>query len=386
MNKIQRVIAINEKIDEFLSAMIHLLCARCWRDNYTNGVSNHTHNSGNIRKMFLGKPDIPINLFIKWVNDIEHGLFHGLSVCFMIFLHRPELFTSVHKIVENYEKDPIEEEILIGSALLHDFYRAIYDIDKDHDRLLETIFPYLRKSTYSHANPPNIFDNLVVGDRLELHRFPDHKDWLIKNKDFSNYLEAGNWELLEIYFSIVRPALVEIYLNRNDRWIRHGIDIPTKSLRHSKVYPAEYQIRDVRQEDPDIYWSVETFKSPFDGCMTHGAVEDKSGKRNDYGRLYGLLPLMKYKKLTSNHLSLCGITPDSKNNHFGKDHFCSGSKILIKDWVYLYHDFNGFTEELNDSFSYLITNSTKIVSHKVAKNWLLVSEKIIDILMGLRVV
>lgn len=384
--KIQNILNVNEKLEEFLGALLHLLCGRCWRDIYAGGVSKNTHNSGNIRKAFCGNKDINLSLFEKWVRDTDHGLFHGIATCFMISLHDPSLSNKIHQIIENYEKDPTEEETLFGSAILHDFYKTAFNINAQHDVLLKKYFPDLRQSTYSHSKPPNIFDKLVVGDRLELHRYADHGEWLNRDNDFKKYLDEPGWDLVDAFYSFVRPALLKIFVDRNKRWIRHGIDNPNKTLRPSNKYPTDRQIRDVRQEEDTIYWSIETFKYPFDGCMTHGSVGDKSGKVNVYGRLYGLMPLMDFKSISGKHLELCVETPDTiRNNHFGKDHFCSNGSVPISNWTYLYSEYDGFTPELKDSFAYLIENNARVVSHKAAKIWLLVSDKIMDIFLGLRV-
>ena len=137
MDKITKIHTIFE---EGAKVMLRLFCNRCYKD--LGEKSFDTHNSGNIRKLLLGPNNIDISLINNWINDLEHGLFHGIMGCLVLFLHDETLILKLNNVITNYQTNPHELEILFASILLHDFYRSAHNISENHDNLLSQYFPY----------------------------------------------------------------------------------------------------------------------------------------------------------------------------------------------------------------------------------------------------
>ena len=385
---INDLLKINSVLEEGCRVMIRLFCNRCFKD--LGGFSNDTHNSGNIRKILLGPKDINIEYINNWINDLEHGLFHGIMACLVLFLHDYTLIDKLNKSIENYDKEPNEYEILFTSIILHDFYRTAHNVAENHDELLIEYFPQLRKSTYIHSNPSTDYfnDYLIIADRLELYRYEDVDEWLVKDSVFEKYLNNYEWSLHSIFYKNVRPALYDLYLNKNERWIRHGIENKTRFVNYEKNYPSEQNTNDVRKDDSKFSWSIELSHHPFDGCLTNNTHHDSHPPKfnnGTYTTLYGIIPLKKYKSVCGENLILCTITPDPNKKHIGKDHFCCQGKIPLNIWNFIYSDKLKNDTHLTKQLTHLFeTNKIKITSHNLGKLVLTLSEKIIDNILALR--
>ena len=98
----------------------------------------------------------------KWILNTEHGLLHGFLVGYFAFQR-----------AENRDRDYLVK--LTTSCLLHDFYRC-HAGKKQHDQKLASNFVDLLPDVYTHTDPPEETD-LIVGDRIELRRYPDWREW-----------------------------------------------------------------------------------------------------------------------------------------------------------------------------------------------------------------
>ncbi len=128
--------------------------------------------------------EIPINLIHNWIKDTEHGVFHGLMVGFIAYLYQPS--TAIN---------------LFYDFILHDFIKCSFG-NQDHDISLKQYF-VLDEETYRHSNPSDIYHPLVVADRVELMRYPDHKQWL--KWDQLDY--PLPWNFIHNFYAIDRPKL-----------------------------------------------------------------------------------------------------------------------------------------------------------------------------------
>jgi len=128
--------------------------------------------------------DIPRDYINRWILDTEHGLLHGFLVGYFAFEN-----------AKNRGDYLIE---LVASSLVHDFYRCHAD-KYSHDEKLAFDFVDLLPDTYTHRNPSEETD-LIVGDRIELRRYPDWKEW--SAMDITKYKDGPE---LDYFYRKVRP-------------------------------------------------------------------------------------------------------------------------------------------------------------------------------------
>jgi hypothetical protein len=131
-----------------------------------------------------------------WHSCLEHGSFHGLMTAFCAFVLSPE---------------PACERLLV-SCLLHDFARTFGPVE-GHDARLADYFPGLLPETYDHSAPKRL-STLVRADRLELQRYPDHREWLIDSM-LAPCADEDQWPLIHAFYGIVRPALARLVTHRD---------------------------------------------------------------------------------------------------------------------------------------------------------------------------
>ena len=96
----------------------------------------------------------------QWLKNPEHGMVHGYLVAFFAC----------------YIGNPNRR--LIITCLIHDCLKCAGR--EPHDKLLYDEYRDLDPVAYTHSNPtPSDTHNpLIIGDRLELMRYPDYKSWI----------------------------------------------------------------------------------------------------------------------------------------------------------------------------------------------------------------
>jgi hypothetical protein len=274
-----------------------------------------THHEGHIIDILSsGIKSINETMVDKWVNDVEHGLLHGFFVGFIAFLYKyncnipKSAYANCHRIGIH------DDTRLMASCLLHDFAR--FGNHSDHDKALEQYFNLLPEETYRHSDPWNEDEKLplIAGDRMELKRFEDHTKWCDLTI-LKQYFDDN--ELVEYFYSRIRPAIEAIYQDRNTIWIRHGIDVPPTYLSCDLTSDTYYPMRHWHKTgypESENYWSVEVGKPPFLGCMLH---------THKYAP-WGIFPLNECK---------------NRNVHvrkvWSRDHFGACGNISLKDWVFI---------------------------------------------------
>jgi hypothetical protein len=244
------------------------------------------HTTGGLqRALGQGRGVHPAD-FRAWVDDPEHGLFHCLSVALLavVWAHRGRPAYRA-----GYER-------LIASCLVHDFLRP-GGLNDRHDARLADWFAHLDEATYTHSDPhPDLAAHpLIVGDRLELARYPDHAAW-VDPAVIGPYLGAEPLRTaVPAYFRFVRPAMLAVYRGRDDVWLRHGEEsdeiLSTADAQGDGVtgtvelapgaFPRRYWA------PRPGYWCVEIGSAPFGGNI----VRDLTA----YSPL-GLLSLADYRR------------------------------------------------------------------------------------------
>ena len=275
-------------------------------------------------------------MFEKWVNDTEHGFLHGFLVsffCYTMFEKKTELHKkisvdgsifSINKktaILKSYNEKNIETEKLFYSCFFHDYVKVCYGIEP-HDNLLRNYFSNCLEETYSHKYPEKE-TNLIQGDRTELLRYKDYKNWC----DFSK-IKIFRKDIFHFYKHI-RPALEMIIRYRNDPWISHVSETEEK---HIKNYPENRWIAiDPHMEkvnEYEKYFSVNTGYLPIDKCHEH-TIKSKANLKEL--TLTGIIPkslILKFK----NEITY------APNSTWGRDHpfVKENNKIPIEEWIFLY--------------------------------------------------
>tara|TARA_Y100000034_G_C6888397_1_gene408277 strand:- start:947 stop:2224 length:1278 start_codon:yes stop_codon:yes gene_type:complete len=205
----------------------------------------------------------------NFFNDVEHGFFHGLMTCFVSYLIINGHCESISFYGSN-RYGSVRLEKLFSSCLLHDFLRIKDEYDK-HDQQLYKYFPLLDDVVYNHSNPNKNQElhEIIKADRLELRRYGDHLEWL---KDTSTvypkklhqnqyresiYLSNEQIDMVDLFYSKIRPALEHVYKNRGSTWFTHVGEIRNKLIyENGKPFPniESYKRIDVSHTEDMDHW------------------------------------------------------------------------------------------------------------------------------------
>jgi hypothetical protein len=315
--------------NNFLNLFTHYICARCFL------FKNYGHHKGWINDCFQPKNEISKTFYENYFDDLEHGFFHGLSCCYIIYLLHGEHHSDFANVKSN-----IKLEKIFGSALLHDFLRCNGFAYEIHDRELINFFPNLLPETYVHANPPCEFSSshFVKADRLELQRFADYKSWVDDRfYDVEAELNPELRDRIQFFYSRIRPVLLYFYSHRKDIFIRHGIEKIKKSssLRES-IYPSKGSYAEW-VENPHVY-PIEIDQIPFgvDEARFNDQISHCSNHDSTqlWGQIKGFMALNHFK-------SLGGKIVFSRE----RDHLHAISEINLENWVFLYQNIDKLTRK-----------------------------------------
>ena len=219
-----KIFRVNRNFHDYLVFIKSLVCAKCSLDRHSRGGFMFLLDQG---------PKISPSEFNSWLEDEEHGFLHGLMVGFWAYLK----FRQDKCLLESataYGPSPWQRqdykptgrdilcERIIYSCLFHDFMKTI-GYSNDHDSLLAQVFPFCVDETYSHACPAGKPDEwtLVMGDRIELLRFDDHRDW-VKPEMLSCGIYDSDFDTVSCFYGILRPAIAALHRSRSDLWVFHS--------------------------------------------------------------------------------------------------------------------------------------------------------------------
>jgi len=231
---------------------------------------------------------------------------------------------------------------LIVSCLLHDMMRFVSD-ETDHDKKLTEISDKLLPETYTHSSPPNE-SLLVAGDRLELMRYQDHSAWVDKKLLDSHVETYGGWELINHFYTHVRPVISKLFTGRNDIWFSHALEVlahPIWKAVDQKDIPMEVEdnlgvsyypkfhwrpmdegYKAHMQPEYEKYFSVHSGRLPFANCIEY---------TRGYYRAQAIINLETVKKY-GNEIA---CAPPSTG---GRDHvfIVQNQKLPTREWCFLY--------------------------------------------------
>jgi hypothetical protein len=151
----------------------------------------------------LAQSCVPLDLpaLAAWQACLEHGSFHGLMTAFCAFAISSETDFAPQP---GPWLQPTPGEALLLSCYLHDFARIQGPVE-GHDARLAAYFPDLLPETYEHSAPTRL-STLVKADRLELQRYPDHREWCVLDM-LKPCATSDQWRLIAAFYGSVRPAL-----------------------------------------------------------------------------------------------------------------------------------------------------------------------------------
>jgi hypothetical protein len=314
---------LNQTISKFNAAV----CNRCY-GNQDPSVAKKTekwHHDGKLHSLISSEIDIS-EMIKPYFDDVNHGLFHGLMTALVTQLIDPK---------------PRIEEIL-ASCMLHDFLKANGFPHEDHDKLLFHYFPRLLGETYTHSNPPNAESLLIIGDRLELRRFPDYQSWIDARYDATcqKLNDKQVWQL-DFFYQNIRPALKYLYQNRNKIFIRHGLEQPEKrAWQINTSYPPNDSYFELAGG-----YAIEIDRPPFDGAKKGNRQRGYCSNHDDespWNQIKGFISFDDF-------LRFGGKIVDSNK----RDHLYATSDISIENWIFLHRDLPRRRESEFESLSNL---------------------------------
>jgi hypothetical protein len=222
----------------FCEFMLRKICSRPHRGVPPIGPAHHR---GEISRFMRSCSGLPLSELVRFSEDAEHGLLHGLMTAYPIWVLRGSAVLSSR---------------MIASCVLHDFLRAAREINEDHDRQLRDVFPDLAPPVYWHSKPGPRWSPLVVGDRWELCRFLDWSNWVRPQE-----LRGHPNEALAFFYRRLRPALARLWQGRDDCWMGHGPEGADEIDLQRDTFPNFHRTESI---------CIEMDRPPFTRCGSHG--------------------------------------------------------------------------------------------------------------------
>ncbi len=340
----EEYVALNDKLCSFFELIIKYMCRRCaiagnFDPDWEKG--GKPHHSGIINNYLRSSRMIKDHLNI-FFNDINHGYFHGLMTAFIAFIMLKD-------------KDKADFERIFSSCLLHDFVKAIEGSEsKRHDERLSEYFPEFIEETYGHKIRANEYQYspIVLADRIELMRYSNYQEWTDERLTRAlNHISPEDRRLIQLFYETVRPALRDLYTNRNSIWIKHGNDGEMHRKQCSITGPPSPHnlnwdiVMSMREDDnyPKTHWdkykdseayAIEQDTFPFG--TTSGRHERAAPGWLSLGHCSCHAPktpwgLVKGYIDHENFTKKGGVIINSQM----RDHLLAKAKIKMKDWIFI---------------------------------------------------
>ena len=208
-------------MEEFIKTFTTKLCKKC-NENYAYTVDeDFIPNNSKFIELLIPTNRLDEEFFKNFINDTEHGLFHGICCCYIGYLLSGKNFN----------------ENLMMSLVMHDFLKCNGFSQETHDNELFNYYEKLLPETYTHSNPEDDTKLLIKCDRIELMRYTDYKNWVDRryHKIFEDIDVHTKEEILKFYKEI-RPSLLYFYKNRESIFLRHGLEKLSK-METSRIFP-----------------------------------------------------------------------------------------------------------------------------------------------------
>jgi len=359
-----------EIFNDFLDQYIFYLCTRCCRHDKCHKLlklvpSNRRatcHHDGLILNFITPKKELDHVYHNKFLNDLEHGLFHGIMVAFAGYV----------LVRFDPKKNALKDfECFFASATLHDFLKSNGFEQSTHDKALKEFYPHLLPETYDHSTNDDYYKLLIAGDRIELRRYDDYLTWVDQRyHKLISSLNSDLQQLLDFVYNVIRPTLKLFYGNRHALFIRHGIE---------HIGKIDYKT-DVRYPPPGSFWElqkgypIELDRVPFG---TDALPSDQASLINKTWTPEEVTERLKNTKRCLSHCSNHSGGPLHNFNtvkgfitshifkkqggkilHSGlRDHLYADSNIHPRQWTFLYQGVDAENKQVKQ----LIENKYRVV-------------------------
>lgn len=321
-------------MEEFIKIFTTKLCKKC-NENYAYTVDENFIPNSEFIHLLVPTKRIDDTFFKNFMNDTEHGLFHGICCCYIAYLLNGKNFN----------------ESLSLSLIMHDFLKCNGFSQDMHDKELINYYNKLLPETYTHSNPEDDTRLLVKCDRIELMRYKDYKNWVDDRhyKIFDDIDSQTKEEIMKFYKEI-RPSLLYFYENRDSIFLRHGLEKLSK-MEASPIFPPPDSYMVIADSES---YPIEIDRVPFgfdhmDVIRQHGYCSNH-GLFNSWNKVKGFITLDDF-------IGCGGKIIDSKR----RDHLYARSEIDMKEWHFL---FQGVDEDC-DYIKYLKDNNINIIEQKL---------------------
>jgi hypothetical protein len=313
---------IEDKLHKFTDILDLCICNRCF---YARHQSEKwlAHHHGNLSIELSNNQNVTSRHVDDWLMDTEHGFLH----CFLVAFFALEQMKIPHEELLSLvcSSENWLEKLLVG-CLLHDFARFAGAAEEGHDQKLRHFFPDLSEDVYTHSNPIEETP-LVIGDRIELRRFPYWRDWV--SVDVSKY--TTNETEVNYFYKSIRPVLARIFEGRYELWVRHGAEVETDFSKG--VFPQGVNMPPMpnrKPARPDQQPSVDIGKF-FTFVSTSSRTQNCLFDHSQWWSPRCCITIDRLKELGARCVP-CGS---------GRDHLCIESlsgkfQLPIEEWVVLY--------------------------------------------------
>lgn len=274
---------INKIFEDFCDIFIKIICPRCY--NNIKKSDDNPHNSGYINLLMR-------NVDINYLET----LIDGISKCFVAYLINSdtiinnknsrwiECFSHILLSIKTIQFD----EHYIKTNIIHDYY------------------------TKKDVHTQQVFTKL------------------------ESKMKKSTKMYLAIFYNHMYPALKYFFKNRNNIFVRHGLEKNTSQYSETMVYPPNddksgwriHKVTNSRSEyEPTCFpsYAIEVDKFPFTNCAAHSPKEI-------YGNVKGFITMNDYKKSGGK----IHFRYEKNDNIMSRDHLFGESQIDVKSWVFTY--------------------------------------------------
>ena len=324
------------------------------------------HHDALIFESLKLKRDIDRSKVIDWVEDLEHGLFHGFCTAFLGAWHewskrKDEDFVNVEWYKSTaHGVNWIFPSKFVASCLLHDFGRFTGS-ETRHDAVVCEYFDVL-KLVANHSQPDQV-NSLVIADRLELRRYDDWHQWVEQGK-----LSVFD-DNIDVFYEYIRPVLEQVFGHRHALWMRHGVE--------HKFYMRNNKTRDeylsCQPETPCPHkghwrallhkngYSVETGRVPAYFCLAHNFGFTPNG----------YLPIDVF-------FEHGGSLENAEGDAGFRDHLVAVGKVPIKEWFFLADGIEKRHPRMQAKILELCESSLGLISLRLLNSFMQTINRFID--------
>lgn len=343
----------NKTASDCLKKIKYDLCARCSHKDLhylkklgltdTSKNIGLIHNFGKINQYITPASAFDPQLINNYFNDVEHGFFHGISCCILAYI-----------------MDQTITPQMWASIILHDFLKSNGFPQRTHDKKLKLFYNKLLPITYRHSSIRNNHTRslLIKSDRLELRRYPDYEDWVDERYKLNlEDIKPSVRQLIDSYYTHVRPVLLYFYTHRDSLFLRHGYEKYNPPYTNNGSFPPQSSTW-----YKSSLFAIEIDTVPFTSgigisprvpntmlwrdhhCSNHGGTYI-------WNRIKGYITLESFK-------SLGGVIHSIDS----RDHLFAKSDIQIDNWLFVLSNTISYDKPI---INFLLDNNIRVIDQSM---------------------